>query len=187
MRSTLPGRLVTHLSPGPAQVTGWVRASGPPMQAPISGRTCIYYQVIGRNHVWPWHDRRSTPASDVAFWIDDGGGQLLIVVPPSSPKPRVIDDGDPTLDCAVAGDGFRRTIYLGESPALDRLLDPGGLSFPPDAYLHVEERIIAEGDRLTIGGQVIEELTVEGQALNYRSPPMRLVLRARSIRKVGKT
>ena len=187
MRSTLPRRSVADLSPGPAQVTGRVRAWGPPMQAPISGRSCIYYQVIGRNHVWPWHDRRSAPASDVAFWIDDGGDQLLIVVPPSSPKPKVINDGDPTLDCAVAGDGFRRTIYLGESPALDRLLDPGGLSFPPDAYLHVEERIIAEGDRLTIGGQVVEEITVEGQSLNYRSPPMRLVLRARSIRKVGKT
>ena len=170
-----PRRTVADLLPGPAQITGHVRASGPLLQAPVSGRPCVYYQVLGQNHVRPWHDRPSYPPSDVGFWIDDdGGGRLWVVVPPS-----------PSIECTLTGEGFRRTIYAGESPELDRLLDPGGFPFAPDAYVKVEERIVVEGDALTIAGQVLEEISARGRAVNYRSPPVRLILRAQSIRGAG--
>jgi hypothetical protein len=167
-----PKRPLGELVPGPAQITGHVRASGPLLRAPVSDRPCVYYQVLGRNHVRPWHDRPSYPPSDTAFWIDDeAGGQLWVLVPAS-----------PSIECTLTGDGFRRTIYAGESPALDRLLDPGGFPFAPDAYVKVEERIVVQGDALTVAGQVLEEISARGRTVNYRSPPVRLILRAQSIR-----
>jgi hypothetical protein len=169
-----PRRTVADLLPGPAQITGHVRASEPLLRAPVSGRPCVYYQVLGQNHVRPWHDRPSYPPSDVGFWIDDAGGPLWVVVPAS-----------PSIECTMIGDGFRRTIYAGESHELDRLLDPGGFPFAPDAYVKVEERIVVQGDTLTVAGQVLEEISARGRAVNYRSPPVRLILRAQSIRRAG--
>ena len=184
MADVFPQRRVSELQPGPAQVTGQVMPAEPLLRAPVSGRSCVYYQVIGRNHSWPWHDRRSYPPADVGFWIDDGGGQLWIVVPPSAPSPGS-KETEETIQCSIAGDVVRRTIYAGESPETDRLLDPGGFPFRPDAYLNVEERIVAAGDTLTVGGEIIEEIALEGGFVNYRSPPTRMILRARALRSMS--
>ncbi|HET6279524.1 MAG TPA: hypothetical protein VFH73_01100 [Polyangia bacterium] len=165
-----------------AQVTGRVIPIGPPLRAPISGRPCVYYQVMGRNHVWPWHDRRGYPESDVGFWIEDGGGQVWIMVPasPVSTGP----EETAAVQCSITGDGFHKTIYAGESPETDRFLDPVGSPFEPDAYLNVEERIVVAGDTLEIVGEVFEEITLQGESLNYRSPPTRTILKARSLRSI---
>jgi hypothetical protein len=170
------------LQPGLAQVTGRVIAVGPPLRAPISGRPCVYYQVIGQNHVWPWHDRRGYPSTDIGFGIEDGGDQVRIVVPASP-----VDCGPrqtAAIQCSIAGDGFCKTIYSGESPETDRFLDPGGPPFQPDAYMNVEERIVVAGDTLEVVGEVFQEITLEGESLNYRSPPTRTILKARSLRSV---
>lgn len=181
MAAVFPQRRVVELQPGPAQVTGQVVPAKPLLRAVISGRPCVYYQVIGKNHVWPWHDRRSYPSAEIGFWLDDGGGRLWIVVPPS-PSPG---SSEAPIECALAGGAVRRTIYAGESPETDRLLDPGGFPFRPDAYLHAEERIIVAGDTLTVGGEIIEEFDLEGQSPDFRRPPTRLILRARSLRSRG--
>jgi hypothetical protein len=174
-------RRVVELRPGPAQVTGQVVPTHPLLQAPLSGRRCALYQLIGSNHTWPWHDRRSYPPGGARLWIDDGHGQLLVVVPPSAPSLGAMETDRP-FQCSIAGEVVRRTIYPGESPETDRLLEPGGLVFRPDAYLDVEERIVAAGDSLTVAGDIIEQIDTDAQSPDFRRPPTRMILRARSLR-----
>jgi hypothetical protein len=179
-----PQRRVVELQPGLAQVTGRVVPAGPPLRAPISGRACVYYQVIGRNHVWPWHDRLCYPTADVCFWIDDDGARLWIVVPrsPTLQSSHGATETRASIQCSIGGDVVRRTIYAGESLETDRFLEPPAYPFRPDAYIEAEERIVAAGDRLSVGGEIIEELDPRERSPDFRQPPTRMLLRARSMR-----
>jgi hypothetical protein len=173
-----------ELPPGRAQITGQVMPPDSPLRAPISGRLCAFYQVIGTNHTWPWHDRRFYPPEGVRFWIEGGDRQLLIVVARSAPTlgPMVTEG---SLQCSIAGEVVRRTIYAGESPDTDHLLEPGGLGSRPDTYLNAEERIVVAGDTLTVTGDIVEEIDGQAQSPGFRSPPTRIFLRARSLRSVN--
>jgi hypothetical protein len=182
-----PQRRVVELRPGLAQVTGRVVPAGPPLRAPISGRPCVYYQVIGRNHAWPWHDRLCYPTAEVGFWIDDDGARLWIVVPPSptsQSSPGATQTGE-SIQCSLVGEVVRRTIYAGESPETDRFLEPPAHPFRPDAYVEAEERIVASGDVLSVGGEITEELDPGGRSPDFRQPPTRMRLWARSLRSAG--
>jgi hypothetical protein len=187
MTSVFPQRRVVELQPGLAQVTGRVEPARAPLRAPISGRPCVYYQVIGKNHAWPWHDRLCYPRSEVCFWIDDHGARLWIAVPPSpwSQSSLGAAETGASFQCSIVGHIFRRTIYAGESPETDRFLEPPGYPFRPDAYLEAEERIVASGDTLTVGGEIIEEIDSRERAPDFRHPPTRMVLWARSLCSAG--
>jgi hypothetical protein len=178
-----PSRRVVELQRGLARVTGRVVPAGPPLRAPISGRPCVYYQVIGKNHVWPWHDRRCYPTAEVCFWIDDAGARLWIVVPPSpsSQSSAGATEIGASIQCSIVGQAVHRTIYAGESPETDRFLEPPAYPFRPDAYLEAEERIVVSGDILSVGGGIIEELDSRERARDFRHPPTRMVLWARSL------
>jgi hypothetical protein len=172
------------VEPGRVQVTGRVVPSGSPLRAPISGRLCVFYQVIGTNHTWPWHDRRFYPPEGVRFWIDDGDRQLLIAVPPSAPTLGPMEPVG-AFQCSIAGEVVRRTIYVGESPDTDRLFEPDRPGARSDAYLNAEERIVAVGDAVTATGEIMEELDIEAQASHFRSLPTRMFLRAQSLRSIN--
>jgi hypothetical protein len=179
-----PQRRVAELQPGLAQVTGRVVPAGPPLRAPISGRPCVYYQVTGRNHAWPSHDRLSYPTVEVCFWIDDDGARLWIMVPrspTSQASPGATETGN-SIQCSIVSEVVRRTIYAGESPATDRFLEPPAYPFRPDSYVDAEERIVASGDILSVGGEIIEELDSGERSPDFRQPPTRMLLRARSLR-----
>ena len=176
-----PQRRVAELQPGLAQVSGRVVSATAPLRAPISHRPCVFYQVTGRNHAWPWHDRLCYPAEEVCSWIDDDGARLWIVIPPSPSSqstPGATGAGT-TLRCSIGGEVVRRTIYAGESPETERFLEPPDYPFRPDPYLEAEERIVAANDILGVGGEIIEEIDPQGRAPNFRHPPTRMHLRAR--------
>lgn len=87
-----------------------------------------------------------------------------------------------SIQCSIGGEVVRRTIYAGESPETDRFLEPPAYPFRPDAYVEAEERIVASGDILSVGGEVSEELDPRERSPDFRQPPTRMLLRARALR-----
>jgi hypothetical protein len=166
---------IAKLGSGPARVMGRAIMRDP-MRAPLSGRPCLYYQVRGRNHRRPWYDYFYYPPEGARFELEDESGRIWVNVPPRSNEGPVLGGVRGSAFCEIAGDVFRRTIYEGESPELDRFLDPGRFADSLDAYIEAEEHVIVEGDLVTAMGEVVEEITPDGTSLGYRSPPMRLVL-----------
>lgn len=178
----LPAVRIVNLRPGVARIAGRVVAGRDRLRAPLSGRDCVYYQIHGKNHRRPWHDRFNYPPQGARFEIEDDSGRIYLNLPPQPAEdPGRVGAGARPF-CEISGDTFRRTIYDGESPELDRLLDPGRFASARDAYLDAEERIITEGDRVTAIGEVIEEIKPEGTSPNYRTPPMCLTFWVQKIR-----
>jgi len=101
--------------------------------------------------------------------------------PTSQSPPGATETGD-SIQCSIGGEVVRRTIYAGESPETDRFLEPPAYPFRPDAYVEAEERIIASGDVLIVGGEIVEELDPRERSPDFRQPPTRLLLWARSLR-----
>jgi len=180
----LPEVSIANLGPGPARITGRVVAGTSGMQAPLSGRWCVFYQVRGKNHLRPWHDIIYYPPQDARFEIEDDTGRISSNVVALAFAGRPTRDG-PGIEpfCVISGEPFRRVIYDGESAELDRLLDPGGFPFVRETYLDAEERIIAGGDRVTAVGEIVQEITPDGSVQNYRTPPMTLAFWVQKIRK----
>ena len=173
---------IVSLKPGAARIAGRVVAGAAGFTAPLSNRPCVYYQIHGRNHRRPWHDHFHHPPQGARIEVEDESGRIWLNVPaPPGGGPTRADPGVGSF-CEIAGQPFRRTIYVGESRELDQLLSVGEADATPDDYLHAEEWIISVGDHITVLGEVIQEITPDGTSPNYRTPPMRLVFWVKSLR-----
>src|SRR4029078_7801211 len=65
----------------------------------------------------------------------------------------------------------------------DTTLFPNPPAYPsePDAYLDADERIVTSGDILSVGGEIIEEIDTRERSPDFRDPPTRMLLLARSL------
>lgn len=172
--SNLPLVQIVSLKPGVARIAGRVIAGAAGFTAPLSNRSCVYYQIRGRNHRRPWHDHFHYPPQGARVEVEDESGRIVLNLPAPPAGGSTRDVPGVGSFCEISGQAFRRTIYVGESRELDRLLTLGQPDATPDDYLHAEEWIISVGDRLTAVGQVVEEITPDGVSSGYRTPPMRL-------------
>lgn len=74
----VPVSRVTAILPGPAAVSGIVRAAEQTLQGPYTGIPCVYYRKIykvksGKN----WSTREDREES-IPFWLEDDSGRLLV-------------------------------------------------------------------------------------------------------------
>jgi len=107
--------LIAKLGPGPAQVRGGAIMRDP-VRAPLSGRSCVYYEVRGRNHRRPWYDYFHYPTQGARFEIEDESGRIWVNVPPRSNEGPALGGLRGSSFCEIAGDAFRRTIIDARQP-----------------------------------------------------------------------
>jgi hypothetical protein len=138
---------------GPVRVVGRVSRSGAgePMVAPLSGRACVYYEVVPRGDAGrldrqpdgSWAPVRRRHAQPFALTDDSGTAEVTFDNPL-----------DVTFEVAS---------------------NAGPRGQPPLA-----EAAIFVGDEVTVVGVGTREVVAAGESTGYRAPPTRYVVRAGS-------
>jgi hypothetical protein len=168
-----PRTRVGEASESLLRVTGRVRLRGEPMTAPLSGRPCVAFKVSvvqRRGRMWfPVLNLRKAHPFAVAdesgeARIDTSGPYKLLLVPELEGQTDWRDRTDAETLKAL-GD-------LLESRKIATKNWYGGWK-----RTRYEESILAEGDKVTVGGMGFHEPSAEGTRANLREPPQRLVLR----------
>jgi hypothetical protein len=165
-----------HEAQGAVRVTGRVCRDGELLQAPITGRSCVAYEATvrvtigggdGTNWVRLLDERRVCP-----FLVEDESGRA-----------RIDADGHFLLALARARHAniWWFSSYPGKHHALSVLLESAGIRhsnwlglWKPITYL---ERVLEEGDLVSVAGASAREVDAMGERSGPRSPPERLVLR----------
>ncbi|MBW2732264.1 MAG: hypothetical protein JRH20_07700 [Deltaproteobacteria bacterium] len=127
------------------KVRGTIRYAAPPLEAPISGRPCAYYDIsvhhrVGRSWESLAHERRGNDG----IWLEDISGSALIDLTWAHVLRRTVPD-ELLADGRLQGGGPRVKAYL-ES----RDLHPGDVA----AY---SELILFEGLEVELVGTALRE------------------------------
>jgi hypothetical protein len=159
---------------GPVRVSGRVVRAGDLLEAPLSGRPCVAYELVVQAT-----EQRSGPGSvprgvdkkeACSFLLEDESGTAQI------------DTSGPAF-LAVVHDraGVTGGVYPGEHRALSVILESHGLN--PVNWLgrwraiRYAEGVLEEGALVSVGGNGVREIDQGGDRRGHRSPPERLVLR----------
>jgi len=159
---------------GPVRVTGRIQRDGELLEAPLSGRACVLYEVV------------------VDAVVNQGGtGQWRRYLDLRGARPFLLADESGTAridtsgpyDLALVHDraGMTSGEYPGEHRALSVLLE--SLDLKPTNWLgrwrpiHYAEAVLEQGALVSVGGNSVRELDQSGDSAGPRSPPERVVLR----------
>ena len=152
-----------------ACVSGRVRGAGELLQAPLSGRRCLAFQITV-DETAAGESRSVTRLVRASpFWIDDGTGRALV-------------DPGARFALALVRDMAVRTSWSDERPGdpLRDFLESQGVvttSCGAPRRLPCREGVIEEGVTVAVGGYVIEEVDPRGDAVGPRRPPTVIALR----------
>jgi hypothetical protein len=155
------------------RVTGRVRLRGKALEAPVSGRACVAFQLAVQAHSRNgWRTvlelREAGP-----FVVADESGQALV------------DTAEPFVLALVASEagstGWTGRLNPERRQALQALLGARALHWQGGAKnLRYQESILDAGRLVSIGGQGVREASPEGPRANLREPGEWLVLRGRA-------
>jgi len=154
-------------------VTGRIQRDAKVLEAPLSGRRCVAYELVvdeltsGSPSLW---QRLLDLRQACPFLLEDDSGTARI------------DTAGPGFvalvhDCA----GVTSGIYPGKHRALSRVLESHGVL--PMTWLgrwkplRYAEGVLEIGELVTVGGQGAREIDPAGESPSQRSPPERLVIR----------
>jgi hypothetical protein len=164
-----PRTSIRDVADGTVRVTGRVRRRGELLKAPLSGRSCVAFQLLVEHH------------------DHDGWGKLLEL---RDARPFVIADetGEALIDTAagpfhLALDSDERGgtglfDRIGEAQ-LQTLMSVGAFESPgrTRGKRRYREGILREGETVAVGGRGVREVSAEATSVNLREPPQWLVLR----------
>jgi hypothetical protein len=145
-----------------ARVAGVVDGGERVLEAPLTGRTCVYYAVR-------LHGSKLDLATDterVSFAIRDGTGRALI--DPADAQIDVAEDHVIDVKSSKLADPRHLALLARHN------INPHGWMFP--VHLQFHETVIAVGSRIAVGGACVREPDPdEDPAADYRgAPPTRL-------------
>ncbi len=163
-----PRARIRDAAEGSVRVTGRVRRRGELLEAPVSGRRCVAFQLLVEED-------------------NDGWGKLLEL---RDARPFVLADetGEALVDTAAGP--FRLALdsderggtgsfdQIGEAQ-LQAIMSVGSFESPGRSRLNrrYREGILREGETVAVGGRGVREASAEGTSANLREPSQWLVLR----------
>jgi hypothetical protein len=171
-----PGTLVLSAN-GAIRVTGRLRGDGERLQAPLSGRPCVAYELV----VDGWVRLGGGPDSTVRRRFVDLRDARPFLVTDESGTARIDTSGSFRLALRPDFAGRTRGAYPGKHHALSLLLESRGIvatgwlgRWKPFDYA---EGVLAEDQLVSVGGPSDREVDPTGERSGPRAPPVRLVLR----------
>jgi hypothetical protein len=170
-------RALVHDAQGTVRLTGRIRRTGELLQAPLSGRPCVAYELVVDAP-----PRMSGPGMDARPRLVEVGEACPFLVADESGEARV-DTSGPFLmslshDLTGDTDGCK---YPDEHRALASFLL--SLDVVPTNWLgrwrrfHYAEGVLEEGKLVAVSAESVLEVDAMGERAGPRSQPQRLVLR----------
>jgi hypothetical protein len=158
---------------GPVRVTGRIHRDAKMLEAPLSGRRCVVYELVvdelssGSPSLW----RRLLDLRQACpFLLEDDSGTARI------------DTAGPGFVALVHDRvGVTSGVYPGNHLELSMVLESWGLLpmtwFGRWRPLRYAEGVLEPGELVTVGGNGTREIDPGGESASLRSPPQRLVIR----------
>ena len=157
------------------KIVGEVAYAGRSLVSPLSRRSCAYYAVLVQQHAprsgrgGPWRDLVREERG-VDFYVRDGSGVALVRVTERSVWAALVRDR-----------AARTSAILHSDQDLERLLTERGHSTEGALFrknLRAYEGVIAEGERVAVGGLARWVPDPDAASPGYRETGKRLVLQA---------
>jgi len=158
---------------GPIRVTGRIQRDAKVLEAPLSGRRCVVYELV---------------VDELSIGSPSLLRRLLDV---RQACPFLLEDDSGTARVDTAGPGFVALVhdrvgvtggvYPGNHLELSKVLESWGLL--PMTWLGLwrplryAEGVLETGELVTVGGNGAHEIDQGGDSPSLRSPPKRLVIR----------
>jgi hypothetical protein len=173
LKST-PRTHVHQIAEGAVRVTGTAHQRDGLLQAPISQRPCLAYQLC----VDSFDDEGMTTVLDLKdvrpFVVADQTGKVL-VAPDGHFELALVEDAKGS-DVPRLMDANTRALLV---PLLERANIPHTSSWGPHRF-RFREGVLEEGELVSVLGQAGREVHTDGERPHPRSPPERIVLRGSS-------
>jgi hypothetical protein len=158
---------------GPVRVTGRIHRDAKVLEAPLSGRPCVVYELVvdelssGSPTLW---QRLLDLRQACPFLLEDDSGMARI------------DTAGPGFVALVHDRvGVTSGVYPGNHLELSKVLESWGVL--PMTWLgrwrplRYAEGVLEPGELVTVGGNGAREIDQGGESPSLRSPPQRLVIR----------
>ena len=167
------GRSWINEAHGPVRVTGRIHRDAKLLEAPLSGRRCVVYELVvdeltgASPSLW---QRLLDLRQACPFLLEDDSGMA-----------RVETAGPGFVALVHDHVGVTSGVYPGKHRALSRLLESAGLL--PMTWLgrwkplRYAEGVVELGELVTVGGNGAREIDPGGESPGMRSPPQRMVIR----------
>ena len=159
---------------GAVRLTGQVHREGNLLEAPISGRPCVAYQIV-------IHTRAGgSPGGSISLCLVNQQEACPFLVKDESGIARIDTFGPFVLALPYDRTGRVSGPYPGKHRPLSLFLESMGLKatnwFGRWQRITYEEAVLEEGHVVSVGGNSAREIDAAGDSPGPRSPPERLVL-----------
>ena len=158
---------------GPVRVTGRIQRDAKLLEAPLSGRRCVVYELLV--------DELSTGAPSLWRRLLDLRQACPFLLEDDSGKARIDTAGPGFVALVHDHVGVTSGVYPGNHLKLSMVLESSGLL--PMSWLgrwkplRYAEGVLEPGELVTVGGNGAREIDPGGDRPTLRSPPQRLVIR----------
>jgi hypothetical protein len=161
---------------GAVRVTGRIRRDDELLEAPITGRPCVAYELA-------IHAGSQNTSTGMSGWrrLLHQQQACPFLVADESGTARIDTSAPFVLGLVCDYSGKTSGAYPGKYGAVALFLESVGIK--PTNWLgrwgpiYYEEGVLVEGDLVAVGGDTLEQIDASGDRTGLRSAPTRLVLR----------
>ena len=177
----VPLSRISDAPDGTVHLRGRVLCDEPLLEAPFSGRRCVFHDVV----IEPVSRFTMKPAlrqvRGLGFRIEDDSGTARVTFEDRGSAPALVA-GPRFVNCAIGRDVHERSWPFEQvKPRIEALLSDHGQRQPSRLFgprLFAAEGVILVGDVVDLVGRGGRRVALTGESSGYRAPPEEYVVEA---------